>query len=127
MDKIYEGGCRCGAVRYKVEGAPQIVGLCHCAECRKETGSAFLHYADWPMDRFSVEGRYETYDGRSFCPRCGGTLFHLSEEESRAEIAIASLDAAPSAFTPHREGWIKRRESWLTACPEAEQFKEDPV
>ena len=124
MERIYEGGCACGSVRYRVTGEPEVVGLCHCADCRKETGSAFLYYADWPRSAFSVEGEYATYEGRSFCPNCGTRLFHLNDET--AEIAVGSLDAAPSAFVPEREGWIKRREAWLTAIPEAGQFHQDP-
>lgn len=85
MDKLYEGGCRCGAVRYRLGGEPYKSGLCHCTECRKETGSSFLYYADWTTNRFSVTGEYKSYEGRSFCPICGGTLFHLSDDH--VEIA----------------------------------------
>ena len=119
----YEGGCRCGAVRYRVEGEPEVVGLCHCADCRKETGGLYLAYADWPIDRFSVEGRYATWGGRSFCPVCGSRLFHLSETE--AEILMGSLDAAPVGLKPSREIWVRRREPWLAAVTGAEQFRED--
>lgn len=36
-----EGGCACRAVRYRLRSAPLIVHACHCAECRRLTGSAF--------------------------------------------------------------------------------------
>ena len=93
---IRQGGCRCGKVRYEVRGEPEKVGLCHCADCRKETGSAFLAYAGWSRDAFSSTGAYRTYEGRSFCPECGTRLFHLSE--ARAGICIGSLDARPVIF-----------------------------
>jgi hypothetical protein len=124
MDKLYEGGCRCGAVRYRVSGEPFKAGLCHCAECRKETGSPFLYFADWPIDQFLAEGEYKTYQGRSFCSQCGSTLFHLSEDH--VEIALGSLDEAPVAFVPQVEGWIKRREPWLVTVAGAGQHREDP-
>lgn len=123
MDTIYQGGCACGAVRYRLTGEPLVVGLCHCTDCRRETGSAFLAYADWPADRFEVSGTYATYDGRSFCPTCGARLFH--RDETGAEIVLGSLDEAPTHFTPTREGWIKRREHWLPSVVGAEQFEED--
>jgi hypothetical protein len=116
------GGCLCGAERYRVTGAPVRVGLCHCADCRKETGSAFLHYADWPRESFEVTGAYATWEGRSFCPACGSRLFHLSEYG--AEICVGSLDAAPSGLVPEREIWIRRREGWLAPVA-VEQFGED--
>ena len=123
MEKRYSGGCRCGAVRYELVGEPYGVGLCHCTECRRETGSAFLYYADWIPERFSSTGEFATYEGRSFCPRCGGTLFHISDDH--VEIALGSLDEAPVAFTPLNEGWIKRREPWLVAVGHARQCRED--
>jgi hypothetical protein len=35
------GGCQCGAIRYEVTEAPQLVYTCHCTECQRLTGSAF--------------------------------------------------------------------------------------
>ena len=121
---VRHGGCRCGAVRYEVRGEPQKVGLCHCTDCRKETGSDFLHYADWPRSAITVTGDYRTYSGRSFCGLCGTRLFHLGDDH--AEICVGSLDEAPAGLTPTREGWIKRREHWLAPVPGAYQAQEDP-
>lgn len=124
MDQLFEGGCRCGTVRYTLRGEPLKIGLCHCTECRKETGAPYLYYADWPLDRFTVSGSYATYEGRSFCPTCGGTLFHLGDDG--VEVALGSLDEAPIGLVPTREGWIRRREPWLVAVPGAGQFRQDP-
>jgi hypothetical protein len=123
-EKIRTGGCRCGAVRYEVRGAPEKVGLCHCTDCRSETGSTFLYYGDWPRGAFTVSGEYRTYNGRSFCPVCGSRLFHVSDRH--AEICLGSLDDAPAGLTPTREGWIKRREPWLAPVAGTHQAPEDP-
>jgi hypothetical protein len=123
-DKVRTGGCSCGAVRYEVRGEPVKVGLCHCTDCRKETGSMFLPYADWWLKDFSVTGEYRTYEGRSFCPNCGTRLFHLGD--GGAEICMGSLDEAPTDLVPTREGWIKRREPWLHPVDGAGQHREDP-
>lgn len=37
-----EGGCACGAVRYRILREPMFVHCCHCTSCQKETGSAFV-------------------------------------------------------------------------------------
>lgn len=37
-----EGGCFCGAVRYRLEAAPMFVHCCHCHDCQRQTGSAFV-------------------------------------------------------------------------------------
>jgi len=121
----HEGGCTCGAVRYRLRGDPIMVGLCHCLLCRKESGSAFVFYAQWRIEDFSVTGDFATFEGRSFCPQCGSRLFNLTD--TLAEIRIGSLDAAPTMFTPDTEGWVKRREHWLEPVAHAAQFTEDPV
>jgi hypothetical protein len=35
------GGCLCGAIRYEYDGEPGAANYCHCADCRRCTGSAF--------------------------------------------------------------------------------------
>ena len=120
------GGCLCGAVRYRVDGEPTHVGRCHCADCRKESGSAFSVYAQWPRDRFELDGEVTTYDGRSFCPRCGSRVGNLGPpEEGDVEIRIGSLDDAPFELKPEAEIWIKRREPWLHAVDGASQHEEN--
>jgi hypothetical protein len=41
VPEALSGGCMCGAVRYKISGAPIASGLCHCNRCRPQSGSAF--------------------------------------------------------------------------------------
>lgn len=118
------GGCLCGAVRYRLRGEPFKSGLCHCADCRKVTGSSFLAYADWRPDQFSVEGDFETYDGRSFCRQCGSRLFNL--DPTGAEIYLGTLDDAPNAIKPQVEGWCRRREPWLPAVSGLPMYPGDP-
>jgi hypothetical protein len=124
-EAVRRGGCSCGAVRYEVRGEPIKVGLCHCTDCRKETGSLYLAYADWPLEAFTSTGDYTTYEGRSFCLVCGTRLFHIGDHG--AEICIGSLDDAPAGLEPTREGWIKRRETWLSPVAGASQHREDPA
>ena len=37
-----EGGCACGAVRYRLTSDPLITHCCHCLNCQRQTGSAFV-------------------------------------------------------------------------------------
>ena len=117
------GGCLCGTVRYTVRGEPILVGLCHCADCRKSSGSVFVAFAMWPRSSFDQSGEVSTYAGRSFCPRCGGRLFCLTDRF--AEIRIGSLDDAPNGLRPVQELWIKRRETWLHPVEAAGQYEAD--
>ena len=117
------GGCLCGAVRYAVRGEPTHVGRCHCADCRKESGSAFAVYAQWPRDAFELEGEVATYDRRSFCPRCAGRIGNIGDDG--VEIRLGSLDDAPFQLRPEAEIWIKRREPWVHAVEGASQHEEN--
>lgn len=120
---IRNGQCLCGRVRYEVHGEPLRVGLCHCADCRKESGAVFTAFAVWPRAAFSSTGEATVFKGRSFCPVCGSRLFNLTDEE--AELRIGSLDMAPTGLTPTYEVWSKRREPWLTPLPGSLQYTED--
>jgi hypothetical protein len=37
-----EGGCACGEVRYRLATDPMFVHCCHCLNCQRQTGSAFV-------------------------------------------------------------------------------------
>jgi len=121
---IRTGQCLCGRVHYEVRGAPLRVGLCHCADCRRESGSAFVTFAVWPRHAFSATGDFSTYEGRSFCFACGARLFNLTDKE--AELRVGSLDMAPTDLEPSYEIWVKRREPWLHPLEGAEQHSRDP-
>ncbi|TMM13758.1 MAG: GFA family protein [Actinobacteria bacterium] len=122
--RVRTGGCLCGAVRYSVRGEPSQVIRCHCANCRKESGSAFTVYAWWPVEAFEMSGEISSYDGRGFCPRCGSRLFDTTQPDSHIEIRIGSLDDAPFELRPEHEVWVKRRESWISAVEGAVQHNE---
>jgi len=120
---VREGSCKCGSVRYTVRGEPKRVGICHCTDCRQESGSAFTFYGVWPAAAFSSTGETAERDGRRFCPVCGSRMFSLDEAE--AELKLGSLGDAPSRLRPTYELWIKRREDWLLPIEGAEQYDED--
>ena len=82
---IHEGGCQCGAVRYKTSAAPQRAMACHCSTCRQRTGAAYgvgVYYLDEDV-QFN-DGEMRSYEFRSdtsdrwlknyFCVRCGTTV-----------------------------------------------------
>ena len=111
MDVVVRmGGCLCGAVRYSVRGEPVHVGRCHCAECRKESGSAFTVYAHWPLEAFELSGDISSFDGRGFCPRCGSRLLNPPEPgDTQIEIRIGTLDEAPFDLKPEAQYDENRR------------------
>lgn len=122
---VRHGSCNCGKVNFRVQGDPKRVGLCHCTDCRQESGSAFTYFGVWDASAFKTTGTTAIHHGRRFCPACGSRLF--SYDETEAEIKLGSLQDAPAGMKPSYELWIKRREPWLPAVEGAEQFHEDRI
>ncbi|MCC9625996.1 GFA family protein [Thalassospira sp. MA62] len=119
---VYSGGCLCGDIRFSAQGAPLRVGLCHCMDCRKHHGAVFHASAIYPVAAVTITGDPKTYAGRSFCRKCGSSVFSQSGDEM--ELHLGALDA-PNQFEPTYELWVKRRENWLPPFPVKRCFNED--
>lgn len=117
------GSCKCGQVGFQVDGEPTRVGICHCTDCRQESGSAFTFFGVWSASDFQFIGETIEYEGRRFCSTCGSRLFSVNETE--AEVKLGALDEAPTSLAPTYELWVKRREVWLLPVAGAAQFDED--
>jgi hypothetical protein len=103
-------------------GTPYRVGLCHCLDCRKHHGALFYAAAVFPEDAVTIDGETREYKGRSFCPRCGSSVFARSADE--VEVHLGSLDA-PGQLMPTYESWTLRREAWLPLFPLARRYERD--
>ena len=120
---MLSGECLCGQVRLSVRGEPLRVGICHCMDCRRESGAAFTYYGVWPAQAFAHSGETAEFHGQRFCPRCGSRLFSIDAHE--AEVKLGVLSQAPTGLVPGYELWVKRREPWLRPVEGAEQYEED--
>ena len=118
----FTGGCLCGNVRIATAGRPYRVGLCHCLDCRKHHGALFHASAIFPQDSVTIEGETREYAGRSFCPKCGSSVFGSSGDE--IEVSLGCLDA-PDQLKPTYELWTVRRESWLPPFPVTDRYARD--
>lgn len=120
-DKV-TGGCLCGGLRIEATCRPNRVGICHCLDCRKHHGALFHSSAIFPASAVRIEGEFQDYQGRCFCPRCGSSVFGRSGEE--IEVSLGALDAVDQ-FQPTYELWICRREAWLPAFPMRHRYEHD--
>jgi hypothetical protein len=121
MDQ-FTGGCLCGNVRFLATGRPYRVGICHCLDCRKHHGALFHASAIFPQDSVVIEGETRNYQGRSFCPHCGSSVFSRSDDE--IEVNLGSLDETDQ-FRPSYELFTSRRESWLPPLPLKKHYFRD--
>ncbi|WP_295643852.1 GFA family protein [uncultured Methylibium sp.] len=116
------GGCLCGAVRYRIDGEPGPIVLCHCSLCRKAQGGAFAVNAPVRAADFhllagaEVLTAYASSPGkwRSFCARCGSPIH--SRRDDRPEVLrlrIGTLDT-PIAGRPAAHIHVASKAGWWT-------------
>ncbi|HVY83910.1 MAG TPA: GFA family protein [Caulobacterales bacterium] len=56
MSETFEGGCSCGAVRFRLKSRPMFTHCGHCRDCQKQTGGAFAISALIETDRIEMLG-----------------------------------------------------------------------
>jgi len=132
MADILEGGCACGAVRYRLGSAPMFVHCCHCCDCQRQTGSAFVinllieanrvellagdpRAVDVPRDDGSSQRIFR-------CPTCQVAVF---SEYGRPEVRFVrggTLDQ-PAGVTPDVHIFTKSKLSWITIPDSAPAFE----
>ncbi|HZP20885.1 MAG TPA: GFA family protein [Bauldia sp.] len=118
-----EGRCACGAVRYSLGSAPMFVHCCHCLDCQRQTGSAFVLNALIERDRVRLLSgathgiRVPTDSGRPHeihrCPTCEVALWsHYGGNEKIAFVRIGTL-AQPAALTPDVHIYTRSKQPWV--------------
>jgi len=129
--QIYEGGCLCGAVRYRLSGSPLHSVICHCLSCRRAGGAPTVAWLTFERTRFEwLSGRAQPYVSspgvlRCFCGSCGSPLSYENEASpGTIDVTTASLDDA-NRFPPTREVWLEHKLSWQGANPALEPFARD--
>ncbi len=125
---VREGGCLCGAVRYRVSGTPQYSAICHCSSCRKAAGAPSVAWQTYEWQQFELlSGKPRTYRSspgvqRTFCENCGTPLTFSSEQRpGQIDITSISLDD-PNDSPPDREVWLEEKLNWVTPDGARGQF-----
>ncbi|MEO0465953.1 MAG: GFA family protein [Pseudomonadota bacterium] len=119
-----EGGCSCGATRYRLSALPMFVHCCHCTWCQRETGAAFA--VNGLIERSAIDvtkgelvcDELPTHSGtgQSFlrCSVCHATLWthYSSMKDAVAFLKVGTLDdpdlAPPDIhiFTSTKQDWV---------------------
>jgi hypothetical protein len=136
MSFVAEGGCLCGAIRYRVSAAPFSVAHCHCSNCRKASGAAMLTWLTVKQGEFTwLRGepkryRYESehYPApveRLFCENCGSQLGWHCLDDGTVDITAGSLDD-PGVIDPQRHVFARGRVHWLQLADDLPSFDTTP-
>lgn len=99
----HEGGCLCGAVRYRIEEPLAQVTACHCSQCRRSSGH-FAAATSALREQVTIEGEVRWFEStpgqvrRGFCARCGSNLFWDLMAGDTISIWAGTLDS-PTGLT----------------------------
>jgi len=125
----FEGGCLCGAVRYRAEALPLRAVICHCSMCRKHSGAPAMAFVHFPARAFAwlrgepTRYRSSTYAERGFCSKCGSTLtMHEEVLGDRVQVALGSLDE-PGRVRPDDHVWTQDQLPWFEIADQLRRFK----
>lgn len=127
-----EGGCYCRAVRYRIEGEPEHVALCHCADCRRHAGAPIVCWAGVKAERVTVTGAPTTFASsehgrRQFCPTCGSGLFYTNDQvlPGLIDVQTGTLDD-PDRLPPQAHIQAAERLAWMTGIDDLPVFERYP-
>lgn len=119
-----EGGCACGKVRYRLASPPMFTHCCHCRDCQRQTGSAFVLNALIETDRVSIlagapQGvATPTDSGRPHtifrCPDCQTAVWSEYGGASVLRfVRVGTLDD-PDALSPDVHIYTRSKLAWIT-------------
>jgi hypothetical protein len=129
-----EGGCACGEVRYRLTGTPMIVHACHCRDCQKQTGGAFVINL-WIERKFIEMSSAEPIavpvppgpSGKPHdvfrCAACGTALWskYRAVPGDTLFVRAGTLDD-PAAVTPDVHIFTRSKVPWLELPKGARMF-----
>jgi len=116
------GGCLCGAVRYESEGEPVFALQCHCRDCQRSSGTAYVAAVRVPSAGFRIaKGMPKRYVAKSdagneiaraFCGDCGSPLYvQVSTRPDLVGLRVGTLDD-PSWFRAEADIFTKSAQPW---------------
>ena len=129
-----DGRCACGEVRYRLTGRPFAVHCCHCRDCQRETGSAFV--VNGLIEAQMVEvtaGEPETIDTPSAsgkgqkivrCPTCRVALWsHYGGMGGKAAFVRVGTLEDPDAWPPQVHIFTCSKQPWFELPEGAAAFE----
>lgn len=134
-DYSMEGGCTCGAVRYRMTSKPMFVHCCHCRWCQRETGASFALNAMIEADRVvllrgspeAVDTPSESGKGQKIvrCPDCHIALWsnYAGAGDALHFIRVGTLDE-PDRLTPDVHIYTASKQPWVVLPPGTPAFEE---
>ena len=126
---VIEGGCLCGAIRYRIDGPSRRATSCHCLHCRRSSAAAFVTWVEFRSSDFTLlSGSPSGYESRpqvtrQFCGACGTQLtYQRADEPQTIDVTACSLDVA-EAVVPDDHVWCDRMLPWVKLSDGLPRYK----
>ena len=130
--ETFEGGCSCGAVRYRLMSRPMFTHCCHCRDCQKQTGGAFAINALIETDRIEMlSGEPQRIEmpspsGRGHdiyrCEHCEVALWSdYGRRPYLRFVRVSTLDD-PDAMAPDVHIFTRSKVPWVRLPDDARAF-----
>lgn len=133
MTASAEGGCLCGAIRYRVAGEPLVCTICHCRSCRRASGAPTVAWAVFRSGDFKyLQGEPDYFSSspavtRTFCGTCGTPLtYQHAKRPDSIDVTTATFDN-PELLPPTKEIWTEHRIPWEPVNEAIPQFPRSSV
>lgn len=120
----HEGGCLCGALRYRILNKGLALTACHCTDCQRSSGGAFGMSLILLKDSVQLtHGTPRTFtkefedDGRlkhnKFCGECGVRIWtEFSKLPQILNVKPGTLDDA-KWLNPVAHIWVRSKQPWV--------------
>ena len=123
----YSGQCLCGEITYSVDSEPVFMGNCHCKDCQRSSGSAYIPAMIFSEQSVSISGEVTYFHleadsgnthSRGFCSNCGSQIFgKLSNMPGMIGIKAGTLNET-SNYVPKLDIHVKSAANWDVMNPD---------
>ncbi len=131
---MLKGRCGCGAVTYRMTSRPMLVHCCHCSDCQRQTGSAYVLNALIEADRVQIEGPVSEHvlatpsgNGQviSRCQECGVAVFscYMIRGGKIRFVRVGTLEN-PEECPPDVQIFTSSKQPWVPLSPDIPAYRE---
>ncbi len=115
----WDGGCRCGRVRFRITAPPLLTMACHCTGCQRMSASAFSLSVAVPAAGFAVVtgttvigGIHDPHVHHHHCDHCKSWMFtRMDPDQGFVNVRATMLDDV-RWFEPFIETWCSEALPW---------------
>lgn len=132
---MIKGHCECSRIQFEIKGQVEDFSHCHCSQCRRMHGAAYVSFAGVPKKNFyfrSGENYLANYRSsvngeRTFCPRCGSNIFvALDDEPDTLYVAMGVIDGHPP-LPPGYHIYVGSKAPWHEIDDDLRQYDKAPA